>query len=76
MGGPAAFLDLIFPARHSIVSPEDLPDLWVEKLTGGYDITDYSYVTYPEEGEEYRGKWDLFIPRGHRHIRIRRCDEP
>lgn len=55
MGGPAAFLDLIFPARHSIVSPEDLPDLWVEKLTGGYDITDYSYVTYPEEGEEYRG---------------------
>ena len=55
MGGAAAFLDLIFPARHSIASPEDLPDLWTAKLTDGYDITNYSYVTYPEDGEEYRG---------------------
>ena len=55
MGGPAAFLDLIFPARHSIASPEDLPELWAAKLTDGYDITNYSYVTYPEDGEEYRG---------------------
>ena len=55
MGGAAAFLDLIFPARHSIASPEDLPELWTAKLTDGYDITNYSYVTYPEDGEEYRG---------------------
>ena len=55
MGGLAAFLDLIFPARHSIVSPEDLPELWLAKLSDGYDITNYSYVTYPEEGEAYRG---------------------
>ncbi|WP_294500668.1 SGNH/GDSL hydrolase family protein [uncultured Gemmiger sp.] len=55
MGGPAAFLDLIFPARHSILSPEDVPQLWIAKLTDGYEYGNYKYVTYPEDGEEYRG---------------------
>lgn len=55
MGGPAAFADLIFPARHAIVSPDELPELWLAKLTDGYTVGNYRYVTYPEEGEEYRG---------------------
>ena len=54
MGGPAAFADLIFPARHTIASPDEIPELWVAKLTDGYDISSYKYVTYPGE-EEYRG---------------------
>lgn len=54
MGGPAAFADLIFPARHTIASPDEIPELWTAKLTDGYDLGNYKYVTYPNE-EEYRG---------------------
>lgn len=54
MGGPAAFADLIFPARHTIASPDEIPELWIAKLTDGYDTDSYKYVTYPNE-EEYRG---------------------
>ena len=54
MGGPAAFADLIFPARHTIASPDEIPELWVAKLTDGYEVGNYKYVTYPNE-EEYRG---------------------
>lgn len=54
MGGPAAFVDLVFPARHIIASPEDLPELWIAKLTDAYAPGNYSYVTYPGQ-EEYRG---------------------
>lgn len=55
MGGPAAFADLLMPARHTIADPKELPALWRAKLTDGYTPGRYSYVTYPEEGEEYRG---------------------
>lgn len=54
MGGPAAFADLIFPARHTIASPDEIPELWIAKLTDGYEVGNYKYVTYPNE-EEYRG---------------------
>ena len=36
MGGPAAFADLIFPARHMIATPDELLELWRAKLTDGY----------------------------------------
>lgn len=55
MGGPAAFADLIFPARHAIADPGELPALWRGKLSGGYDAGNYDWVTYPGE-EEYRGR--------------------
>ena len=55
MGGVAAFADLIFPARHLIATPDELPDLWRAKLTDAYKPGNYAYVTY--EGEEaYRGR--------------------
>lgn len=55
MGGLAAFADLVFPARHAIASPGEMPQLWAAKLGDGYDISNYSYVTYPEDGEAYQG---------------------
>ncbi len=55
MGGLAAFADLVLPARHGTASLQNLPSLWRAKLTGGYDLDDYASVTYPEEGEAYRG---------------------
>lgn len=55
MGGPAAFADLIFPARHMIATPDELLELWRAKLTDGYTPGNYAYVTY--EGEEaYQGR--------------------
>lgn len=56
MGGAAAFADLVFPARHAIAEPGELPALWRAKLTDGYTPGNYAYVTYPGEGEEYRGR--------------------
>ena len=55
MGGLAGFADLVFPARHSLASLTDLPELWRAKLTDGYEPGNYAYVTYPEDGEAYRG---------------------
>lgn len=55
MGGMAAMADLVLPARHGVVSPGAMPALWKAKLTDGYDPDNYSYVTYPESGEAYRG---------------------
>ena len=55
MGGMAAFADLLLPARHGMVVPGDMPALWKAKLTDGYELGNYAYVTYPEEGEAYRG---------------------
>lgn len=55
MGGMAAFADLALPARHGVAAPASLPGLWLAKLTDGYEPGNYSYVTYPEEGESYRG---------------------
>lgn len=55
MGGAASLADLLLPARHGIASPGSLPALWKAKLTDGYAPGNYSYVTYPEEGEAYRG---------------------
>lgn len=55
MGGMASFADLLLPARHGMASPGSLPALWKAKLTDGYDLENYAYVTYPEEGEAYRG---------------------
>lgn len=55
MGGTAAFADLLLPARHGIASLGSLPDLWKAKLTDGYEPGNYTYVTYPEEGERYAG---------------------
>lgn len=55
MGGAAAMADLIFPARHSIAEPQELPALWKAKLTDGYEVGNYTYLTYPGE-EEYRGR--------------------
>ena len=56
MGGLAAFADLLLPARHGIASPGELPALWRAKLTDGYTLGNYSYLTYPEEDEAYRGR--------------------
>ena len=56
MGGMAAFADLLLPARHGIASPSSMPALWKAKLTDGYTLGNYSYVTYPDSGEEYRGR--------------------
>lgn len=53
MGGLAAFADLVFPARHAIVTPDELTEVWRAKLTDGYEPGNYTYVTYPEEA--YRG---------------------
>lgn len=55
MGGLAGFADLILPARHGVAQPETLPSLWRAKLTDGYELGNYQYVTYPEDGEAYRG---------------------
>lgn len=55
MGGLAAFADLLLPARHTIGDPGELPALWRAKLTDGYAMGQYDYVTYPEEGEAYCG---------------------
>lgn len=55
MGGLAALADLLLPARHGIAAPGSLPELWKAKLTDGYEPDNYSYVTYPSEGEAYRG---------------------
>ncbi|MFZ2723497.1 MAG: hypothetical protein WAY39_05420, partial [Gemmiger qucibialis] len=41
MGGAAAFADLVFPARHAIADPGELPALWRGKLTGGYNAGNY-----------------------------------
>ena len=59
MGGLAALPDLILPARHAIASPGELPELWHAKLTDGYDLGSYKYVTYPGEG--YRGKGFVWV---------------
>ena len=48
MGGAAAFADLVFPARHAIADPGELPALWRGKLTGGYNAGNYDWVTYPD----------------------------
>lgn len=55
MGGMAAMADLLLPARHGIASPGSMPALWKAKLTDGYEPGNYAYVTYPAEGESYRG---------------------
>lgn len=55
MGGLASYADLIFPARHAIAEPGELVSLWRGKLTGGYDLGNYEWVSYPGE-EEYRGR--------------------
>ena len=62
MGGAAAFADLVFPARHAIADPGELPALWRGKLTGGYNAGNYDWVTYPDEGEA-TGTAALSIPR-------------
>ena len=56
MGGAAAFADLLLPARHGVAEPQDLPALWRAKLTDGYTPGNYTYLTYPDEGEAYRGR--------------------
>ena len=55
MGGLAAMADLALPARHAMAAPAKLPALWQAKLTDGYQPGNYACVTYPEEGEYYRG---------------------
>ena len=54
--GAAAFADLVFPARHAIADPGELPARWRGKLTGGYNAGNYDWVTYPDEGEAYRDR--------------------
>lgn len=80
MGGLAAFADLVFPARHAIASPGEMPELWMAKLTDGYDITNYDPVTYPEEGEAYRGNGFVYTegvtPYGYDAILAVDPDEP
>lgn len=56
MGGLAAFADLLLPARHGIAAPSAMPEIWKAKLTDGYTLGNYRYVTYPDSGEEYRGR--------------------
>ncbi len=56
MGGPAGIADLLLPARHGVASPSAMPALWKAKLTDGYTAGDYRYLTYPDSGEEYRGR--------------------
>ena len=56
MGGMAAFADLLLPARHGVAEPQEMPALWRAKLTDGYALGNYSYLTYADEGESYRGR--------------------
>ena len=56
MGGMAAFADLLLPARHGVAEPQEMPALWRAKLTDGYTLGNYSYLTYADEGESYRGR--------------------
>ena len=56
MGGMAAFDDLLLPARHGVAEPQEMPALWRAKLTDGYALGNYSYLTYADEGESYRGR--------------------
>lgn len=56
MGGPAALADLLLPARHAIVTPDEAAEVWKAKLTDGYAPGNYAYVTYPSDGEAYRGR--------------------
>lgn len=55
MGGMASLADLLLPARHGMATPGAWLTLWQAKLTDGYAPGNYHYVTYPEEGEAYRG---------------------
>lgn len=55
MGGLAALVDLALPARHAMASLPGLSQLWKAKLTDGYALGNYAYVTYPDEGERYCG---------------------
>ncbi len=57
MGGMAAFADLLLPARHGVAEPQEIPALWRAKLTDGYALGNYSYLTYADEGESYRRAW-------------------
>lgn len=61
MGGMAAIADLLLPARHGMASPGDMPALWRAKLTDGYTLGNYAYVTYPEDGEAYRGNGFVYV---------------
>lgn len=56
MGGAATLADLLLPARHAVVTPSDAVGVWRAKLTDGYTPGNYSYVTYPADGEAYHGK--------------------
>lgn len=56
MGGMTAFIDMLLPARHGVSSPSKLPALWRAKLTDGYVLGNTAYLTYPDEGEAYRGR--------------------
>lgn len=55
MGGMASVADLLLPARHGMAIPGNWLSLWQAKLTDGYAPGNYNYVTYPDEGEAYRG---------------------
>lgn len=55
MGGMASVADLLLPARHGMATPGNWLSLWQAKLTDGYAPGNYNYVTYPDEGEAYRG---------------------
>lgn len=50
-GRLAAFADLLLPARHGVAKPQEMPALWRAKLTDGYTLGNYSYLTYADEGE-------------------------
>lgn len=53
MGGAAAILDNLIPARHNNISPGEILETWRAKLTDGYEAGNYRYVTYGDE--QYRG---------------------
>lgn len=53
--GAAALVDDLLPARHSTISPDEIMVTWKAKLTDGNDMSNYSYVTYPDAGYVGRG---------------------
>lgn len=79
MGGPAALVDDLLPARHSIATPGELAGLWRAKLTDAYEPGNYAYVTYPGE-EEYRGRGFVYTwgtpPYGFGAISTVDADQP
>ena len=60
MGGVAALLESLTPARHNTVSPNSALEAWRAKLTDGYEPGNYRYLQ-TNDGL-YRGRGFTYVP--------------